>query len=80
MLSGTVEALLFVGDRQEVDVKLRDNTRILIYAPRWASLQEAQAVHLKVRDDSMTIWPGSCGKRSPLATEGGALPSRRLTA
>jgi ABC-type Fe3+/spermidine/putrescine transport system ATPase subunit len=57
VLSGTVEALLFVGDRQEVDVKLRDNTRILIYAPRWASLQEAQAVHLKVRDDSMTIWP-----------------------
>jgi ABC-type Fe3+/spermidine/putrescine transport system ATPase subunit len=57
VLSGTVEALLFVGDRQEVDVKLDDNTRLLVYAPRWASLQEAQAVHLKVREDSMTIWP-----------------------
>jgi ABC-type Fe3+/spermidine/putrescine transport system ATPase subunit len=57
ILSGTVEALLYVGDRQEVDVELRDSTRILCYAPRWASLHEGEAVHLKVREDSMTIWP-----------------------
>jgi ABC-type Fe3+/spermidine/putrescine transport system ATPase subunit len=57
ILSGTVEALLYVGDRQEVDVKLRDNTRILCYAPRWAALREGEAVHLKVREDCMTIWP-----------------------
>src|SRR5262249_2047472 len=54
---GSVEGLLYVGDRQEVDVKLRDDTRILCYAPRWAALREGEAVHLKVREDSMTIWP-----------------------
>ena len=38
-------------------VVLAGETRVIIYAPRWLNLKEGNMIRLKVREDSMTIWP-----------------------
>jgi len=55
-LQGTVEALLFVGDRCEVQVELGGEERVLCYASGRKKLKEGQQVYLNVPEELVTVW------------------------
>ncbi|MBP1155401.1 MULTISPECIES: ABC transporter ATP-binding protein [unclassified Paenibacillus] len=55
-LEGTINALLFVGDRYECHIQLGD-TSVLVYAPRNQRLAEGQSVRLYFPPEAVTVWP-----------------------
>jgi ABC-type Fe3+/spermidine/putrescine transport system ATPase subunit len=56
-LAGTIETLLFVGDRYEARVRLGGDQRILLPLPRARAWREGQPVQLDFPPDLVTVWP-----------------------
>jgi iron(III) transport system ATP-binding protein len=56
ILSGTVETVLFVGERSESQIKVGDE-RILIYTPRNRHFEQGQAISLHLPRDTVIVWP-----------------------
>ncbi len=55
-LKGTIETLLFVGDRSECQVKVGEE-RILVYVPRNQVFEPGQAISLRIPRDAVKLWP-----------------------
>ncbi|MBA2690512.1 MAG: ABC transporter ATP-binding protein [Burkholderiales bacterium] len=55
-LEGTVDALLFVGDRFECHVRVGEQA-MLVYAPRSQLLEEGQKVTLYFPPEDISVWP-----------------------
>ncbi|MGE0653499.1 MAG: TOBE domain-containing protein, partial [Alphaproteobacteria bacterium] len=55
-LAGTVETLLFIGDRFECHVRA-GGLSFLVYVPRSERLREGDAVTLQIPKDALTLWP-----------------------
>jgi ABC-type Fe3+/spermidine/putrescine transport system ATPase subunit len=56
-LVGTIEALLFVGDRYEVRVSLGGEQRVHLLLSRARPWREGQRLHLVVPCDLVSVWP-----------------------
>src|SRR3989440_8602444 len=56
-LTGTIEALLFVGDRYEARVALGGEQRILLLLPRAPAWHEGQRLHLAFPESVLSVWP-----------------------
>ena len=56
-LTGTIEALLFVGDRYEARVTLGGEQRILLLLSRARAWREGQRVQLGFPPDLVSVWP-----------------------
>jgi ABC-type Fe3+/spermidine/putrescine transport system ATPase subunit len=56
-LGGTIEALLFVGDRYETQVTLGGDQRILLLLSRARTWCEGQRVQLAFPPDLVSVWP-----------------------
>ena len=56
-LGGTIEALLFVGDRYEARVTLGGDQRILLLLTRARTWREGQRVQLAFPPDLVSVWP-----------------------
>jgi ABC-type Fe3+/spermidine/putrescine transport system ATPase subunit len=56
-LAGTIEALLFVGDRYEARVALGGEQRILLLLPRGREWREGQRLRLAFPPDVVSVWP-----------------------
>jgi ABC-type Fe3+/spermidine/putrescine transport system ATPase subunit len=56
-LVGTIEALLFVGDRYEARVTLGGEQRILLLLSRARTWREGQRVQLGLPPDAVSVWP-----------------------
>ena len=56
-LLGTIETLLFVGDRYEARVALGGEQRILLLLPRARTWGEGQALPLGFPEEALTVWP-----------------------
>ena len=55
-LEGTIETMLFVGDRSECQVKVGDE-RILLYLPRNQVLKPQQVISLHLPKELVNLWP-----------------------
>jgi ABC-type Fe3+/spermidine/putrescine transport system ATPase subunit len=56
-LAGTIEALLFVGDRYEARVALGGEQRVLLLLARGREWREGQHLLLRFPPDAVSIWP-----------------------
>ena len=56
-LPGTIDTLLFVGDRYEARVSLSAEQRIVLLLPRTREWKEGQAVSLGLPPDAVSVWP-----------------------
>jgi ABC-type Fe3+/spermidine/putrescine transport system ATPase subunit len=56
-LPGLVDAVLFLGDRQECRVRLPNQEHVIIHVPRRHLLTEGDAVLLKIASEAVTVWP-----------------------
>ena len=56
-LTGTIEALLFVGDRYEARLALGGEQRILLLLPRAHEWREGQRLQLVFPSDVVSVWP-----------------------
>jgi iron(III) transport system ATP-binding protein len=56
-LPGTIEDLVFVGERYEARVLLGDQQRIRIPLPRASEWREGQRLQLRLPPEAVTIWP-----------------------
>ena len=56
MIEGTVETLLFVGDRTECRVRVGNET-VVVYVPRGRELRQGQRVFLRLPVAAVRIWP-----------------------
>jgi ABC-type Fe3+/spermidine/putrescine transport system ATPase subunit len=56
-LVGTIETLLFVGDRYECGIALGDGGAIVAHAPRSTGLYEGQRVALTPTEEQVSVWP-----------------------
>jgi ABC-type Fe3+/spermidine/putrescine transport system ATPase subunit len=56
-LTGTIEALLFVGDHYEAQTRTADDQHLVLRLDRSASWREGQALTLKLPADRITLWP-----------------------
>jgi ABC-type Fe3+/spermidine/putrescine transport system ATPase subunit len=56
-LAGTIEALLFVGDRYEARVALGGDERILLLLPRGRDWREGQRLQLAFPAHGVSVWP-----------------------
>lgn len=54
---GIVETLLFVGERTEYRVKIRDQGAVLVYGPRHEVFPEGHGVWIKIQPESVSVWP-----------------------
>jgi ABC-type Fe3+/spermidine/putrescine transport system ATPase subunit len=57
-LAGTIEALLFVGDRYEARIALGGDQRVLLLLSRSGAWREGQRVRLAWPPDRVSVWPG----------------------
>jgi len=55
-LTGTIEALLFVGDRYEARVTLGGDHRVLLLLPRTRDWREGQRLQLGFPADTVSVW------------------------
>ncbi len=58
-VEGKVETLLFVGERTEYRVDVNDQGNILVYGDRHEVLHEGESIRLKIKADTVTVWPVS---------------------
>jgi ABC-type Fe3+/spermidine/putrescine transport system ATPase subunit len=58
LLRGTIDALLFHGDRLEVNLRLEGGERILCYVPGRFPLKEGQMLAVKLPGELINVWPG----------------------
>ena len=56
-LLGTIDTLLFVGDRFEARVALGAELRVLLLLPRTHSWREGQRLQLSFPPDMVSVWP-----------------------
>jgi ABC-type Fe3+/spermidine/putrescine transport system ATPase subunit len=56
-LTGTIEALLFVGDHYEAQTRTVDDQHLVLRLDRSASWREGQALTLRLPPDRITLWP-----------------------
>jgi ABC-type Fe3+/spermidine/putrescine transport system ATPase subunit len=56
VLQGSIEALLFLGDRFECAVRV-DGVPMVVYAPRTERLLEGQTVKIQVPSQALSLWP-----------------------
>jgi len=56
-LTGTIETLLFVGDRYEARVTLGGEQRVLLLLSRGGAWREGQRVRLGLPPDLVSVWP-----------------------
>jgi ABC-type Fe3+/spermidine/putrescine transport system ATPase subunit len=56
-LIGTIDALLFVGDRFEARVALGGDQRVLLLLPRTHIWREGQRLQLSLPSDLVSVWP-----------------------
>jgi ABC-type Fe3+/spermidine/putrescine transport system ATPase subunit len=56
-LPGTIEDLLFVGERYEARLLLADQQRIRIPLPRACEWREGQRLQLRFPPEAVTVWP-----------------------
>ncbi|HEX9146083.1 MAG TPA: ABC transporter ATP-binding protein [Candidatus Binatia bacterium] len=57
MIGGTVQAMLYVGERIEYQVEVDGQGAILIYGERHSPVAEGAKVCLKLRPDGHSAWP-----------------------
>ena len=55
-VEGTIETMLFIGDRLECQVRV-GNERILLYLPRHRMLKPQQVISLHLPRESVNLWP-----------------------
>jgi ABC-type Fe3+/spermidine/putrescine transport system ATPase subunit len=55
-LTGTIDALLFVGDRYEARVTLGGDVRVLLLLPRSRTWREGQRIRLVFPPDVVSVW------------------------
>jgi len=55
-LSGTVAALLFVGDHYECRLQLASGESLVVHAPRSTRLGEGDRVRLSVAPEAVSVW------------------------
>jgi ABC-type Fe3+/spermidine/putrescine transport system ATPase subunit len=60
VIKGTVEALLYVGDRTECRVRVGDE-QVMVYVPRGRELRHGECVFLHLPLEALRIWPGFAG-------------------
>jgi ABC-type Fe3+/spermidine/putrescine transport system ATPase subunit len=56
-LPGIVEAVLFLGDRQECRVRLPNDESVVVQVPRTVLLSEGEPIVLTFGPDAVTVWP-----------------------
>jgi ABC-type Fe3+/spermidine/putrescine transport system ATPase subunit len=56
-LGGTIEAALFAGDRTEFQVSIPGQGSLLVYGSRRDRYEVGQQVSLRIRSDSVSLWP-----------------------
>jgi ABC-type Fe3+/spermidine/putrescine transport system ATPase subunit len=56
-VAGTVETLLFVGERTEYRVQVREQGTVLAYGSRHQTYAEGSPVWLRIHPESVSIWP-----------------------
>jgi ABC-type Fe3+/spermidine/putrescine transport system ATPase subunit len=56
MLQGTVEAILYQGERSECEVRIGTDA-VLVYAPPRANLARGQTIELAIATDAISVWP-----------------------
>jgi ABC-type Fe3+/spermidine/putrescine transport system ATPase subunit len=54
---GQIEALLFLGDRYQAQVRLVWGQELLLYLPMSSEWQEGQSVSVEVLEQDVTLWP-----------------------
>ena len=57
VLSGVIDALLFVGDRYEARVALAGGERLPLFLPRAREWREGQRLQLALPPDAVSVWP-----------------------
>jgi ABC-type Fe3+/spermidine/putrescine transport system ATPase subunit len=55
--AGQIEALLFLGDRYQAQVRLTWGQELLLYLPATATWHEGQAVSVEVPQEDVSLWP-----------------------
>jgi ABC-type Fe3+/spermidine/putrescine transport system ATPase subunit len=55
--TGWIEALLFLGDRYQAQVRLAWGQELLLYLPAAGSWQEGQSVTVELLEEDTTLWP-----------------------
>jgi ABC-type Fe3+/spermidine/putrescine transport system ATPase subunit len=56
-LIGTIEVMLFVGDRFECRVRISDSETLVVPLPRSTTYSEGQTVRVAVPPEALTLWP-----------------------
>jgi ABC-type Fe3+/spermidine/putrescine transport system ATPase subunit len=56
VLQGSIEALLFLGDRFECAVRI-NGLPMIVYAPRTEQLTEGQTIRIQVPKKALSLWP-----------------------
>jgi ABC-type Fe3+/spermidine/putrescine transport system ATPase subunit len=56
-VAGSVETMLFVGDRTEYRVNVREQGTILVYGRRQDAVGEGDQVWLRIHPESASVWP-----------------------
>jgi ABC-type Fe3+/spermidine/putrescine transport system ATPase subunit len=57
IISGVVDATLFVGERYQVSVKLHNGQQVLLHLPRSRECEPGQVACLRLQPESATAWP-----------------------
>jgi ABC-type Fe3+/spermidine/putrescine transport system ATPase subunit len=55
--AGWIEALLFLGDRYQAQVRLAWGQELLLYLPPAGTWQEGQSVTVELLEEDATLWP-----------------------
>jgi len=55
--SGRIEALLFLGDRYQAQIRLHWGQELLLHLPPAASWHEGQTVSVDLPEEDLTLWP-----------------------
>jgi ABC-type Fe3+/spermidine/putrescine transport system ATPase subunit len=58
LLRGTIDALLFHGDRVEVNLRLDGGDSVLCYGPGRFPLKEGQMLAVRLPSELINLWPG----------------------
>jgi ABC-type Fe3+/spermidine/putrescine transport system ATPase subunit len=56
VLQGSIQALLFLGDRFECAVQV-NGVPMVVYAPRTETLREGQMIKIQVPQKALSLWP-----------------------
>jgi iron(III) transport system ATP-binding protein len=61
-LTGSIEAILYQGERSECEVRLGDD-RIIVYVPPEIAIVRGQSIQLVIPADAFSVWPKGAASR-----------------